>query len=228
MPNYKHLMHMTGESGILQFSQLDIPDPQSGYTLDDNARALMISLQMENGYEYASCYHHYLRQAQCADGSWSNFFLGGNFASYFNSEDSAGRAILACSLAASGPWQDIAASCADMLLKKLPAVLTFKSPRAIAYVLIALCKNEIPGLNNRRRTQIISQLLSNLVLLYERYHGPGWFWFEDVLAYCNGILPQAMFAAYAFSGDKKHLKIAHDSLNFLNSILFKEGYLNII
>ncbi|MEN6349994.1 MAG: glycosyltransferase, partial [Syntrophomonas sp.] len=42
------------------------------------------------------------------------------------------------------------------------------------------------------------------------------------------ILPQAMFAAYAFSGDKKHLKIAHDSLNFLNSILFKEGYLNII
>lgn len=219
---------MTGEGGILQFSQLDTPDPQSGYTLDDNARALMVSLHMNNGYEYACRYSSYLREARRMDGSWSNFALGDDFSSSFNSEDSIGRAILACSLAVSAPWPDIGKSCADMVLDKLPQVLNFSSPRAIAYTVIALCKSELPGISSQKRLEIISRLVDQLSALYKNYHGSGWYWFENYLTYCNGILPQAMLAAYTVTGDKSQLKIGHDSLNFLNGILFREGFLNII
>ncbi|HDZ13714.1 MAG TPA: glycosyltransferase, partial [Pricia sp.] len=41
----KHLKKMTTERGILQFSKINRPDPESGYTLDDNARALIAICQ---------------------------------------------------------------------------------------------------------------------------------------------------------------------------------------
>ncbi|MDD2621218.1 MAG: hypothetical protein PHC92_11195 [Syntrophomonadaceae bacterium] len=227
MLDYRHMLHMTGDDGILQFSCLDMPDPGSGYTLDDNARALMVSLHLENAYPYALCYSNYLKQAQQSDGSWSNILLDKKYYSTFDSEDSIGRAILACSAASIGPWPDIALTCSNIFTSKLPAVFSFRSPRAIAYALLALCKGNLP-LAKSKRQSIILKLMNRLIGLYQNCHGPGWFWFEDIIAYCNGILPQAMFAAYAVTSDKKALRIACDSLNFLNGILFRQGFLNII
>ena len=51
MVDYRHLNAMTTQNGMLQFSQLQTPDPGSGYTLDDNARALIVALNREDGYE---------------------------------------------------------------------------------------------------------------------------------------------------------------------------------
>ena len=39
--NISHLQNITDEFGIIQFSNMSKPDPLSGYTLDDNARALL-------------------------------------------------------------------------------------------------------------------------------------------------------------------------------------------
>ena len=39
--NLNHLKHMTTNTGIIQFSKINQPDIKSGYTLDDNARALV-------------------------------------------------------------------------------------------------------------------------------------------------------------------------------------------
>ncbi len=39
--NLDHLKQMTTETGIIQFSRINQPDIDSGYTLDDNARALV-------------------------------------------------------------------------------------------------------------------------------------------------------------------------------------------
>ena len=45
----RHLRRMTDEVGMLQFCQLGLPDAGSGYTLDDNARALMVALFNDDG-----------------------------------------------------------------------------------------------------------------------------------------------------------------------------------
>lgn len=227
MLDCRHMFNMTGEAGILQFSSLDKPNPGSGYTLDDNARALIVALHMKNAYEYASRYSCYLYLAQQAAGSWSNIMLNGNYYSTFDSEDSIGRAILACSLAADGPWPDIAQKCLGILQNQLTQVLAFRSPRAIGYTLIALCQGKVPH-PDKQRLSFINNLSDKLINCYNSSHGPAWHWFENYLTYCNGILPQAMFAVYSATGDKKALKIGHDSLNFLNSVLFKQDYLSII
>lgn len=229
MPNYKHFINMTDQFAMLQFSQKDLPDLNSGYTLDDNARALMVSLYMgENGYPYASLFTRYLMQSQGLNDSWCNLFQHGQFSHSFDSEDSVGRAVLACSLATTCPWSDIACCCNGMLQRVIPRLASFASPRGIAYCLTGLCKGSFAFLPEAYIHELIHVLSAKLLNMYEVKHSPDWKWFEDRLTYCNGIIPQALFAVYIFNGDKKCLKAAHDSLGFLTEILFAKGYLNIV
>ncbi len=229
MPNYSHFFNMTDNLGFLQFSQLDQPDPLSGYTLDDNARALLVTLFMgDEGYPYACLFSKYLMQSQGSNGSWCNFRLQGKFIHSFDSEDSIGRAFLACSAASISNWSDIACYCSTMLQKALPGILGFTSPRGIAYSLIGLCKGNFSFLTDRQHNELINLLAKKLLNLYSAQCSRDWKWFEDHMTYCNAILPQALFAVYAFNGDKKCLKVAHESLGFLNERLFARGYLSII
>lgn len=215
---------MSDSTGMLQFSQLDCPDPGSGYTLDDNARALMVALYMEEGRELAFRFTSFLEKCQQpADRSWSNLFVNGHFSSRCDSEDSIGRALLACSMGTLSEWEEVAQLCTALLDRNLPRVINFSSPRAIAYTLLALCKGS--GLEKKH---LLNTMAEYLLSLYRAKKSKSWYWFEDYLTYCNGILPQSMLAVYAINGDNRFLKAGLDSLNFLNSILFRNGYLNII
>ncbi|MDD4802951.1 MAG: hypothetical protein PHF24_08415 [Syntrophomonas sp.] len=228
MPNYSHFLAMTDTVGMLQFSNFSIPDPRSGYTLDDNARALLIALHMgEAGHEYAHIFLNFLARAQRPDGSWSNFLLDGQYHCNHDSEDSIGRAILACSAAAQSYWPDIAEQADRLLKNNLNRTSYFTSPRAIAYVLIGLCKGKTPY-SEKILHELINKLTNYLIGLYNKTRNHDWMWFENSITYCNAIIPQALFSVYGFNGDKKALKIAHESLNFLNEILFNKGYLNIV
>lgn len=166
MHDYRHLLMMTDQNGILQFSRLNKPDPLSGYTLDDNARALIIALSLDEGYELASIYLSYLKRAQNIYNGWCNLiYRNGSYSSAFDSEDSVGRAILACSLATCSPWEDLSRSAFNLLENNLFRVLEFSSPRGMAYALIGLCKCNI---NHRPANYwfYISHLSQNLISLY--------------------------------------------------------------
>ncbi|MGI5921681.1 MAG: hypothetical protein ACOX6I_08100 [Syntrophomonadaceae bacterium] len=228
MPDFRHLIKMTTRSGILQFSQHQNPDPSSGYTLDDNARALLVFLKTKTSYPEIWNYINYLYTAQQPDGTWFNFLLNDQFSSRFDSEDSIGRAILACSMGALSTRPEIRNVCSLMIEKSLPRARHFTSPRGVAYVLIALCKGHVPHLNNQQRRELVNRLSSYLMRLYRHNHFPGWYWYEDCLTYCNGIIPHALLCVYALNNDKQALKVGRESLDFLNSILFRDGYLNII
>ena len=225
MADYRHFLAMTDNIGMLQFSILDLPDPLSGYTLDDNARALIIALMMDNADDLIEKYAGYLYGSQQSDGNWANFLLHDQYSSSFDSEDSVGRAILACCLGYN--CHAVSNYLGELLQKNLPRALQFNSPRATAYSLLGICKGTIPFSENQKLN--MARTLSNkLISSYQKNHDHKWFWFENYLTYCNGIMPHALFSAYKFIGDKKILKTAHESLRFLNSILFRKGYLNII
>lgn len=227
MQDYRHLRQMTDHCGMLQFSRLDKPDKNSGYTLDDNARALMVASLNDLPDEEVINYARFLYQAQQADGSWSNYYSHQVYSSRFDSEDSIGRAVLACAIgldSESAPVHDL---CLQMLMNHAAKSLHFTSPRAIAYALTGLCKVKSRGKNNWQN-MIIERLGHNLLAFYDTWHGPDWHWFENYLTYCNGILPQAMLAVYNYNGNKKALRVGRETLDFLCSILFQRGYLNII
>lgn len=208
---------------MLQFSRLNKPDSDSGHTLDDNARALMVAISMEDGYHLALKYLSFMDSCQQEDGSWSNLLVQGCYTSLLNSEDSVGRALLACSLGSMCKWEDISTRCREIFQNHLPRVVDFSSPRAIAYTLIALAKGDAI-----KKVYTMKTMAEYLLNLYQAKKAADWYWFEDYITYCNGILPQAMISVYEITGDKRYLKVGLESLNFLNDILFRDGYLNII
>jgi len=45
-----HIFRMTDDTGMLQHSKYSLPDPNHGYTTDDNARALIMALMLYKKY----------------------------------------------------------------------------------------------------------------------------------------------------------------------------------
>jgi len=230
--DYRHLKTLTYNTGIIQFSVNDTPDINSGYTVDDNARALIVALEIEEKEErekYARIYASFLYSAQRSDGSWCNLKLHNRFVPTLDSEDSLGRAFLACSIAALCNIEDVSLLARKMVLKSLPVTARLTFPRATAYALIGITK-VIPAFKQHYNlmVNIAKKFGSRLVSLYERFVSPGWKWFEEKLTYCNGILPHALFSYYSLSKDKKALHTAQESLNFLGDSLLNKGYLHIV
>ncbi|NLW91419.1 MAG: hypothetical protein GXY34_07450 [Syntrophomonadaceae bacterium] len=227
MHDYRHLIRMTDNNGMMQFSHLGVPDAGSGYTLDDNARALMLTADNEHIQELAAAYAAYLFQAQDKNGGWCNLLSNGVYYSTYDSEDSIGRALLACAVSSASCVEGIRELCHDMFKRNIPRVLSFTSPRAIAYSLLALCKYQPEAWPPYYQT-LAGQLSGELIELYQLKHSQRWYWFEDYLTYCNGILPQALLAFAGVSDNRQVLAIGKDSLNFLSEVLFRNEHLDIV
>ncbi|MGD0621865.1 MAG: hypothetical protein ABSA82_05295 [Thermacetogeniaceae bacterium] len=229
--DYCHLKRLTDEGGMLQFSMLRTPDPDSGYTVDDNARALLVALNMEGEErrELVDAYIRFLGAAQRIDGGWHNWKLDGRFVTTIDSEDSQGRAFLSCCAASLCELEDVREAGRGMAMRALPVLFGLRSPRAVAYALLGICLN--PGLSDRRSgvlAGVARDFSDYLIGLYSTSRHQGWQWFEEVLTYCNGILPHALFAYYSFAQDRKALRVARDTLGWLTDALFARGYLSIV
>lgn len=229
--DYQYLEKITDKTGIIQFAVLDKPNPQSGWTVDDNARALLVALNMEgNSRErLAVLYTRFLKNAQRPDGRWRNLKVQGNYLTDLDSGDCQGRAFLACSIAASCGLGEVSELAREMLERALPTLSQLRFPRSRAYVLLGLVRcTTLSGNEDGAAVKTAQEFCDDLIYIYDRTKGRGWYWFEDKITYCNGIIPQALFAYHSFSGNRRARSVARDSLAFLSDNLFDEGYLNII
>lgn len=231
-PNYNHLRRMSDSRGLLQFSRKAVPDPESGYTVDDNARALMAVLGSNEGemHRYALRYARFLRAAQRNNGTWCNWWLPGpGFVENLDSQDSHGRAFLACAVGAVSGKKEIETICQTMMVKAMPHLKSLRFLRSQAYALIGcshLVAHSSPGC--REAFKLARHLGEALTDQYYRNHSPGWRWYEDRITYCNAIMPHALFAFGVIHNDRRTLKAARESLLFLSDHLFARGYLNIV
>ena len=221
--NIKHLMKLTDNFGIIQFANQSNPDVQSGYTLDDNARALLASaMHYEKFKEYKQLrmmktYLEYINFVKSSDGKLYNFVdKKHNVDNSKWSEDAHGRALWALGYMHS--LQEIPRDFKDkaekIFLETFPAASIMTSPRAVAYTILGLSyynkSKKSPYINEN-----IKKLADFLVSLYKTTATPDWLWFEKYLTYSNSKLPEALFYAYKATKNKDYLRIAEESLNFL-------------
>lgn len=231
--SYKHLEKMTDDTGIIQFAKYDNPIKESGYTVDDNARALIVALN-KGEEDLAKIYIEFIKSAQRPDGTFANLKLDEIFVSDIDSEDSIGRAFMSCcyALCSENSSLEIKEIAKEIVEKTLPIIGNFKSLRAIAYSLIGLASllgNRFEGAQNIDDIcKIADDMANRLNNAYTGNRSKNWQWFEEYLTYCNAVLPHSLFLYYAVSGDLRSLKIAEESLNFLTDSLFKNGYLSIV
>jgi glycosyltransferase involved in cell wall biosynthesis len=226
-----HVTTLTDDVGMLQHAIFTIPNRAEGYTTDDNARALIFTVLLAQlGVEHSG------RKTLSPNPDWPFRYLAflehafhpekkrfRNFLGYDRrwmedqgSEDSHGRALWALgTLLARSENLGLRGAAGRLFEFSLPPALEFSSPRAWAYTLLGIQEylNSYPG--DRDAQKIRCALGRRLLDLYESIHTPDWKWFENVLAYGNARLSQAMLLAGSACADDRMVSAGLISLDWL-------------
>ncbi len=221
-----HLKNLTNNLGCIQFAVDSRPDKSSGYTIDDNSRAL-IAVTLHNSLfnsqqslNLAKIYLNFLQHAQGKDGNFKNNFNNENEILDSHSEDSFGRTIWALGYTVKkNNNKEIIKKAKKLFEKSYEKIDDLISPRAKAFSLIGLCYYH-KKYEKEENIVKIKKLADSLIEFYEKESSDGWQWFEGNLTYSNSKLPEALFLAYDITNNKKYLKIAEKTLHFLSDIVF--------
>jgi hypothetical protein len=204
-----------------------VPNSSEGYTTDDNARALIVSIALDersastNRQAYRSLSYRYLAFLWLAFHSDTGRFR--NFLGYdrrwledAGSEDSHGRALWALGTVL-GHSQDagLRGATGRLFEAAVPVTLSFTSPRAWAYCILGIQAylDWFPG--DRAMQGARNSLANQLLDIYERSHTSTWKWFEKSLSYANARLPQALLLAGWRSDNKRMIEVGVESLRWL-------------
>jgi hypothetical protein len=217
---------MTDQTGIVEHAVFVVPNYPEGYTTDDNARALIVAILLDEFEEgtltgstdLASRYLAFLWLA--LDPTTKRFR---NCLSYEHqwqaqeaSEDSHGRALwgLGTVLGRSknAGWRGAAGRMFELAV---PAAIEFKSPRACAFALLGLQEylDSFPG--DRAALKASDTLANRLLNSYGANRSDEWKWFENVLAYSNARLPQALIRAGMRAANEEMVKAGLEALDWL-------------
>lgn len=195
-----HLQNMTDETGMFQHALFTVPNYSHGYTTDDNARALLVSILLDElgiieSLGLASRYLAFLGFAFNEQTKRFRNFMDyqRNWLENSGSDDSHGRALLALGTVLSHSNTPTLNSMAGWLFEQtLPAILLTTSPRAWAFALIGIYEYSQKFAGDRRAGQVRDELAGRLLTLYQNNRSEDWRWFEKSLSYCNAALPHAL------------------------------------
>jgi glycosyltransferase involved in cell wall biosynthesis len=223
-----HLYRMTDHTGLLQHAVFSVPKYGEGYATDDNARALIVAVLMEElgisaHSESANLVSRYLAFLWHAFNPATGRFR--NFLSYerqwleaSGSEDSHGRSLWGLgTVLGRSTSADLRGAAGRLFESALPAILSFGSPRAMAFSALGLQEylSGFPG--DRAAMQTMDELSHRLLDIYISNSTQEWHWFEDILAYSNARMSQALIACAVRSSDKVMLAAGLESLDWLMS-----------
>ena len=228
-----HVNALTDDTGMLQHAIFTIPNRAEGYTTDDNARALIFTVLLNQlGVESTSL----SAVIAAANPDWAFRYMAflehafnprlkrfRNFLGYDHqwleeqgSEDSHGRALWALGTLLGRSGNPGLRGAAGRLFEfSVPAVVEFHSPRACAYALLGIQEYLHSYAGDRDAQRVRSALAQKLLDQYESVHRPDWKWFEDVVAYGNARLPQALLLAGSACGNEPMISAGLDSLEWL-------------
>lgn len=237
--NLNHIKQLTTEFGMIQFSKINHPDINSGYTLDDNARALIAMCMHyeltrdEDDLKLITTYYHFIKYCLNSDGYFLNYvdeyknFTEQNYST--NLADSNGRAIWALGYLIAQPNLPIALieEAIELMPTAVLKVNKMYSTRAMAFTIKGLYYY-----NNKHyniESVILIKILANrLVQMYKHESSKGWEWFESYLTYANSTLPEALLMASIATESLCYKEIALQSMNFLLANTFNESGIKVI
>ncbi len=238
--NLDHLKKLSTDFGMIQFSIINQPDIDSGYTLDDNARAMVAMCQHyelthdESDLAYIKLYFNFIKFCLQKEGYFLNYvneekeFTEQNNTT--NLADSNGRAIWALGFlifkSAILP-EELANDAEATIQLALQNVQKIFSTRAMAFIIKGLYYRNT-RYKSKNNIALIRELANRLVQMYKHEADKDWQWYESYLTYGNSILPEAMLCAYLATGESVYKQIAKSSFDFLLSKTFNQQRIKVI
>jgi glycosyltransferase involved in cell wall biosynthesis len=230
LPDWRldHLLRMTDDTGLLQHATYTIPNFGEGYCTDDNARALLLTVLLEEVGQggpqirrVATTYAAFLQAAFDVEKKRFRNFLSFDrrWLEVVGSEDSFGRALWALGACVGRSRRpDLPSWAAAHFELALPAILETSSPRAWAFTMLGIRDYLQRFGGDRRAAQVRDLLTARLLDLYDRTTTPDWPWFEEVLSYDIARLPQALLASGRENGNARALEVGLQALRWLITI----------
>jgi len=220
-----HLDRMTDSTGLIQHAIFSLPRRESGYTTDDNARALRLCVRLWNEHPeqlMLKRISNYLSFLEFARGIGRGFH---NFLSYdrrwLDAEgcgDCQGQAVRALAEVLGsnlpGGYRALARELIDAALSTLA---NLRSLRAQSYVILAYGHLWSKGAEDIEPMESVAwSAARRLAECYYHAQRPDWQWFESRMTYANAVLPHALFVAAKRWPQEDFLDIAHASFAFLD------------
>ncbi len=199
-----HLFAMSDDTGMLQHAQFATPDRRYGYCTDDNARALIVAamawtiFQEPSVLPYLRTYLSFLHFAQVPEtGRFRNFMsYDRRWLEDEGSEDCQGRALWALGyLVSHAPNESAQCLAADLFRSSTGALDSLEHVRSWAFAILGLhyYLREFPDDGAvRRRAAELADRLDNI---FTENEADDWPWFESLVSYDNGRVPQALIIA---------------------------------
>ncbi len=220
-----HLDRMTDSTGLIQHAIYSIPRRESGYTTDDNARALRLCTRLwelepeERMLGRVTTYLSFLEHARCPVRGFHNFLsYQRDWLDAQGTGDSQGQAVLALAeVLGSRLPEGYRALARELIDAVTPAMADLRSLRAQAYVILAWGHLSRTGVEEMGLVESVARSAAQrLVECYHRSQRPDWPWFESRMTYANALLPHALFIAARCWPEEDFLEVAEASFAFLD------------
>ena len=227
-----HLSRMTDSTGVFQHAVFDVPNFSEGYCTDDNARAFILAVLLDELGEEAQPLRNVA--TTCAaflqhafDAKTKRFHNHMSFDRHWldaqGSEDCQGRALWALGVGVGrSPIRSFQMMAGQLFAQALPAFAEFTSPRAWAFGLLGIDEylRRLSGdsLVNQTRETLTCRLMD----LLKRNTKPDWCWFEEELSYDNAKLAHALIASGRATGKPEVLERGLHALRWLNQLQISE------
>lgn len=237
--NLKHLNTLTDSIGMFQHARFSIPRYSEGYCLDDNARALLFTVQLddlgiadENIYKLSNIYAAFVEYA--FDKNKKRFRNFMNFQRQWieevGSDDSQGRALWALGTVVGKSTRKQLQIWATQLFNDTISIIPeLTSPRAWAFGLLGINEYLQRMSGDRLVLNIRDELVNKLINLYSNVATEDWKWFENYLTYDNAKISQALILSGFNMKDSQVLEIGLESLKWLIDLQVSEkGYFSPI
>jgi glycosyltransferase involved in cell wall biosynthesis len=215
-----HLDILTDDTGIVQHATYSIPNRDEGYCVDDNARALLVTVDLEEaGFRdvrlarlqsrYLSFCAHSLNHE---NGRFRNFMsFDRRWLEDQGSEDSHGRCLWCLGSTSRRALSEGVRSLASELFSNgREAPMSFTSPRAWAYSIL--------GYVQVGASDYAAAMVERLLALFEANSTDEWPWLEPAATYANARLPQALMLGGRMLGNNKAVDVGLAALNWLSDV----------
>jgi len=225
-----HIERMSDSTGIFQHAIFNVPNFHEGYCVDDNARAYILCVLLEElgggsveGHvrKLASSYMAFLGASlDYQSGRFRNFMSHGReWLEDAGSEDSHARSLWAVGTGVGRSLNDGHRRLSAQLFRRgLSAVGNFTSPRAWSFTLLGIHEymRRFPGDHDAGAMRRI--LTGKLLDLWREYSSENWPWFEPGVTYDNARFCQALILSGQWMPHGEALEVGLQSLRWLASL----------
>lgn len=232
-----YLNFLTHEHGLLEHSIGDQKNYETGYSVDDNARGLIVALQYGDR-KLASKYLNFISAAEESGKLYCDMDKSGNWIKDSKLPSPGlgewfGRSFWAvCYAMGYAPTINLRRRAEELIVKLLSSCQNLVFLRTAMFVLLGLsCLNSLEWNELvKEREAIFKQIIALVETEFDKYNESGWHWPEESLTYDNARIPYALLEASLSFQNKQLQDLGLQMLDFLLDTTFdiKQGHFRFI